>query len=296
MSIEDASGAGAAKFFADFKNLAALKADAKAQTPASVKAAAKQFESLFTQMMLKSMRAATPTDGDSYFSSDQEKFYQEMFDQQMSVQMSQGKGLGLADMLVQQLMRNGDAAAHGAMAIGAGSSVPTASTSAWPPRSREDFVKQLLPAAQEAGARLGVDAHTLIAHAALETDWGRAVPAGANGTSSFNLFGVKTGSSWSGQRVAADTTEYVSGQAVAKRDNFRSYSSPAESVRDYASLLSGNPRYSAALGTGSNTAAFATALQRGGYATDPNYAAKLTAVARSLKFEQPLPLTGGDAV
>ena len=157
-------------------------------------------------------------------------------------------------------------------------------------------MRELLPAAQEAGAQLGVDPHTLIAHAALETDWGRSMPSAQDGTPSFNLFGVKAGNAWTGQQVASDTTEYEAGKLVATRDNFRAYASPADSVRDYATLLSGNPRYSGALGTGTDAAAFAAALQQGGYATDPNYATKLAAVARTLKSAQYRSITSGRAV
>ena len=313
MSIDEASGSAAARFYADFRGLAALRKDAKAQTPESVRAAARQFESLFTQMMLKSMRAATP--GDSLFSSDQENFYRDMFDQQMSVQLSQGKGLGLADMLVQQLMRNGVAGAAAAAGSGAASStatgagalqgagavprsgadsLPIATNNAWP-QSRADFVNALMPAAQQAGAQLGVDPHTLIAHAALETNWGRSIPSTEQGGSSFNLFGVKAGASWAGPEASAATTEYVAGQPVSMRDEFRAYASPADSIKDYAALLRTSPRYAAALGTGSDTAAFATALQRGGYATDPDYAAKLVAVAQSLKSGDVRSLTSGRA-
>jgi len=300
MSIDGASDAAAARFYADFQGLAALRKDAKSQTPESVRAAARQFESLFTQMMLKSMRAATP--GDSLFSSDQENFYRDMFDQQLSMQLSQGKGLGLADMLVQQLMRTAGATGAGAdpgsnalgsaPAAAAGGVPPTAASGAWP-QSRADFVNTLMPAARAAGEQLGVDPHTLIAHAALESDWGRSIPATAQGANSFNLFGVKASTAWDGPQARAMTTEYIEGQPVVTHGQFRAYASPAESIRDYAALLRMSPRYAGALGTGSDTAAFASALQQGGYATDPHYAAKLIAVAESLKSGGEQPLTSG---
>ncbi|MEP7311675.1 MAG: glucosaminidase domain-containing protein [Pseudomonadota bacterium] len=287
-------------FYADPQGLTALKREARAQSPEALRETAKQFESLFTSMLLKSMRAATPKD--SLFGSDQQDFYQDMFDQQLSTQLSKGKGLGLADMLVQQLMRGGvtdEAAATPAVAPAAstsaapGAAKPTAGT--WPPATREDFVQALLPAATRVGEQLGVDPSTLIAHAALETGWGKSLPQTADGGCSYNLFGIKAGASWGGARVEAVTTEFAKGKAESQQAQFRAYSSPEECLQDYASLLGGNGRYAGALGTGSDAAAFAGALQRGGYATDPDYAQKLTHVARDLKLRMTLPITSGDA-
>ena len=282
-------------FYADPQGLSALRQDAKTQSPSALRETAKQFESLFTTMMLKSMRAATPKD--SLLGSDQQDFYQDMFDQQLATQLSKGKGLGLADMLVQQLLRGGLSAptagtppAGPAPATAAGA--PT--TANWPPASRQDFVDALLPAATAAGQKLGVDPGTLIAHAALETGWGKSMPRNADGSCSFNLFGIKAGAGWTGAQAVSPTTEFVNGQPQTQQASFRSYASPADCLQDYASLLSARQRYASALGTGSDASAFAGALQRGGYATDPQYAAKLTAVARELKSWTAAPLTLGD--
>jgi flagellar protein FlgJ len=300
--------------YADPRALASLKLDAKSQSPQALREAARQFESLFTQMMLKSMRAATPQD--SLLGSDQQQFYQEMYDQQMSVQLSKGRGMGLADMLVRQLMQNGDAATEapvldtrldkaaapqtplplpqspGSIALPAAGK-PTAAN--WPPATREEFIQALLPAAKEAGQQLGVDPSTLIAHAALETGWGKSLPVGADGSCSFNLFGIKAGRSYSGEQVTAVTKEFDNGALQTTRAQFRAYASPADCLKDYAQLLSGSDRYASALGTGADSTAFATALQRGGYATDPNYASKLSSIARELKLQIDQPLTVGDA-
>ena len=175
-----------------------------AQAPESIRKTAAQFESLFTTMMLKSMRAATP--GDDLFGSDQQDFYQDMFDQQLATQLSKGKGLGLADMLVQQLMRGAASEAEAAPQV----VTPTARN--WPPATREDFVQALLPAATKAGEKLGVDPSSLIAHAALETGWGKSMPAAADGSCSFNLFGIKAGASWNGAAVTAVTAEVEHGK------------------------------------------------------------------------------------
>jgi flagellar protein FlgJ len=145
---------------------------------------------------------------------------------------------------------------------------------------------------------LGVDPRHLIAQAALETHWGQAVPRDASGRSSNNLFGVKSAGNSGSAAVSARTTEYAGGAAVSEVAQFRSYDSPSASVKDYVALLRANPRYAAALNTGSDTHAFASALQQGGYATDPNYARKIAAIAGaldvhtvSLKSASDLPIT-----
>jgi len=266
-------------FYADPKGLGALRHDARVQTPAAIKETAKQFESLFTSMLLKSMRAATPKD--SLSGSDQQSFYQDMFDQQIATQISRGKGLGLADMLVQQLMRN-SASAAAAPAVQPAANSPPPTTKSWPPATKADFVTALLPAATAAGQKLGVDPQTLIAHAALETGWGKSMPRNADGSCSFNLFGIKAGSSWQGPVANSVTTEFRAGVAGRETANFRSYASPEACLNDYAAMLASKPRYGAALGTGSDVTAFASGLQRGGYATDPHYVSKLSAVARQM--------------
>lgn len=286
-----------ANFYADFKALSALKLDAKSDEQKALRGAAQQFESLFTAMMLKNMRAATSSIGGTDHSSEMD-LYQSMFDQQISTQMSKGKGLGLADMLVQQLTRTGlvkggssattppaDAAQATSSMSGASSAVqPTTSTStkATPTSTPADFVQAVWPHAQIAAQRLGVDPATLVAHAALETGWGKHVPCNSDGSSSFNLFGIKASSNWNGDSVGAHTLEFEQGTAVKRVQRFKSYDSPAECFADYASLLSNSPRFGAANNSGANVNQFAHALQKGGYATDPQYANKLKAVAQSV--------------
>ena len=296
-----------ASFYADPASLTALKRGAAKQTPEAIRETAKQFESLFTTMMLKSMRQATPRDADSLFGSDQQDFYQDMFDQQLSVQLSKGKGLGLADVLVRQLMQSAGAvdptAAAGATGAGTASTQssaasPSAASSArtanWPPRSREEFVAAVMPAARAAAEQLGVDPAAVVAHAALETGWGQHMPAASSGAPSFNLFGIKSGAKWQGASVNAATQEYVAGNMQDVTAGFRTYDSPTQSIGDYADFLQSNPRYAAALGTGSDIHAFASALQRAGYATDPDYARKLTAVADELKSRFGRPISAGE--
>jgi flagellar protein FlgJ len=282
-----------ASFYADPASLNGLKQGAATQSPQALREAAHQFESLFTNMMLKSMRSATGED--PLFGSDQADFYQDMFDQQLAVQLGKGKGLGLADMLVRQLMGGTVAAPDGPAANQAGAvGGANATTPGWD--NKDDFVSAIRPAATRAARELGVDADTIIAHAALETGWGQSMPAGANGQPSFNLFGIKAGGGWGGASTHSRTHEFSRGQMQPVSASFRAYDSPEQSVQDYVKLLSGNPRYAAALGTGSDVAAFARGLADGGYATDPDYVAKLTAVAARLKSGNSLPLNTTNAI
>ena len=258
-------------YYADFNGLEGLKKGAKADDPKAIRAAAQQFESLFTNMMLKSMREAKL--GQGLGDTQESDLYQDMYDQQLSLKMAQGKGIGLADMLVQQLTRNSAAKAA------AGSASPAAASNA----DRISFVKSLEPYAEHAASQLGVSSDTLIAQAALETGWGQHVPASSNGSSSFNLFGIKAGGGWNGDAVSAQTTEYSLGSSSSISQPFRAYSSVQQGVNDYVTLLQRSSHYQRALGTGDDVSAFGSALARGGYATDPVYVQKLQATAASVK-------------
>jgi flagellar protein FlgJ len=199
--------------------------------------------------------------------------------------MSQGKGLGLADMLVQQLTRNrATHAAAGAASTPAASAAPTGAAGAPPSTGdRISFVKSIEPYATQAARQLGVAPDTLIAHAALETGWGQHVPVASTGASSNNLFGIKATGGWSADSVNSLTTEVVNGQAARVPQSFRAYSSVQQGVNDYVTLLQRNPRYAQVLGTGANISAFANGLARAGYATDPDYAQKLQATAAAVR-------------
>jgi flagellar protein FlgJ len=273
----------APRFYADFNGLAALKSSGNSSNPAALREAARQFESLFTSMVLKSMREANlgPGLGDS----DATSTYQEMYDQQLAVQMSQGKGLGLADMLVQQLTRsglNGSAATSGTQA-GSATSAPSATSAVPSIAQRVSFVQRIQPLANEAASQLGVAPDTLIAQAALETGWGQHLPTSTNGTTSANLFGIKAGGGWQGATAEASTVEYTDGAASTTSAQFRAYDSTESSARDLVSLVGSTPRYAAALGTGSDVGAYAAGLKQGGYATDPDYVKKMVATAQSLQ-------------
>ncbi|NHZ62826.1 glycoside hydrolase family 73 protein [Massilia genomosp. 1] len=145
------------------------------------------------------------------------------------------------------------------------------------------FLDQIAPWAREAGERLGVAPQLVSAHAALESGWGQRPLRQAEGASTHNLFGIKAGASWQGEVSDNATTEFEHGTAVKKTERFRSYPDQAAAFRDYAQMLLDNPRYAAAIGTGSDAGAFAQGLAKGGYATDPAYAAKLTKLAARLQ-------------
>jgi flagellar protein FlgJ len=246
----------------DQSALASIKRQARSNDPAALKAAAQQFEAMFLQMVLKSMRDATPKEG--LLDNDQTRLYESLLDQQMSQVLASKGGTGLAKIIESQLSRN----------AAAGASIePTPTTGG--------FVEKMMPHAAEASRTSGIPARFIVAQAALETGWGRAEPRGVDGQRSYNIFGIKAGTNWNGPTVEATTTEFVDGVAQQRVERFRAYGSYAEAFKDYASLLAGNPRYATALGS-RDAAGFAQGLARAGYATDPAYAEKLTRIINSL--------------
>lgn len=306
-------------------------APAQATPRADVEKAARELETQFAHMLIKSMRSASPGNalgGDTR--------YRDMYDQQLARELSKGRGLGLAPIIMRQLEGRAAAGtgAPGAMPLPVpGSAAPALPLStatatpamlplaptrsgvsmpgmdlhayaAPPPSQRtpeaaaatddaaldasspEAFVRSIWPQAQKAAAELGVPAKALVAQAALETGWGRRL-AGRKDASSLNLFGIKATGGWKGGRVSARTHEFVGGKRVDERADFRAYGSVAESFADYARLI-GKDRYAAARGTGNDVHRFASALQKAGYATDPSYAAKITAIANGATLNRAL--------
>lgn len=267
---------GAAALASDARALDALRAQAKADPDKALKQAAGQFEALFMQMLLKSMRDAVPQFNP--LESDASRVYTGMLDQQLSQTLS-GKGLGLADMMIRQLSQKKTAAADktaGVQKLERAATDVQAST-----RAPQEFVDRMLPHALEAGQASGVPARFILGQAALESGWGKGEIRAADGTPSHNLFGIKAGANWTGRTVSVATTEYVDGRARKQVEKFRAYDSYSDGFRDYARLIANNPRYAAALKPSNDAAAFARGLARGGYATDPAYAAKLTRVINS---------------
>jgi flagellar protein FlgJ len=292
------------RFALDAQSVDKLRLQSKQEPDAALKAVAQQFESIFMNMLLKSMREATPQEG--LFDSEQSKLYTQLFDQQLVQKLSTGKGIGLADMMIKQLTRSGMAVADQAQEKMSPSSfapgqykqadsvvpilpqvIENKQSTAPAFKTPKEFVDAMWPHAVEAGKELGVAPQLLLAHAALESGWGRRQILGADGKSSHNLFGIKAGAKWDGDIVNAATTEYSNGVPQNKREPFRAYASYAESFQDYAGLLQGN-RYREVLGQEGDAAGFARALQQAGYATDPMYASKLARVANSETMRQAL--------
>ena len=287
----------------DPNGLAGLKRAAKegAPSPATLKQVAQQFEALFMQMMLKSMREASF--GDDLFESDQGNFYRDMYDQQLALTLAKQQGIGITDVLVRQL--------GGSRATGSGGAstldtvlasvqrqlqVSAADTAAT--RDPQAFARALWPHVERAGRNLGVAPEAILSVAALETGWGSAAIRQADGSNAYNYFGIKAGSDWPGARVSAATREYLDGQAVTRKEQFRAYGSIGEGVADFVRFVRDNPRYRAALGQ-NDPQAFVAALADAGYATDPDYARKAGAILagdtlrnalQALKFSGPGPL------
>jgi flagellar protein FlgJ len=314
----------------DTNSLSSLKKSAKENSPEAIKGVAKQFEAIFINMMLKSMREASPQDG--VFNTEQNKLYTSMFDQQLSQKLSSGKGIGLADVLVKQLskaagiqtdtIKPGDepisskalglnrfdpnisskVSAYTSVASMYGSTKPTPSFMDKVSKlfnSLEDagdamassvgnavketvssFTNKMSSYAQQASNATGLPAQFMLGQAALETGWGKKEIKGADGTQSNNLFGIKAGGSWTGKTVSAVTTEYINGEKQTRVEKFRAYDSYADSFKDFANLISSNPRYQNVLNNLSNVNSYADAMAKAGYATDPDYAKKLASVIK----------------
>lgn len=286
--------------YTDLGGLSALRAQAEQGTQRALPDAARQFEAIFIHILLKSMRAAEL--GEGFMDTETTRFYRDMFDQQLSVELSKDQGIGIAEMLVKQL---GGPPAEGEAVpltqdLRTVRSPLSASRIDWKPGSAREFLAALVPHAREVGKQLGVDPRFIMAQAALETGWGQHQIRHPNGRTSFNVFGIKAGSQWQGSRVEVPTLEFRNGKAFRTQADFRAYGSLGESVKDYGRLLSGSERYRPVLATGGDATAFTQALQDAGYATDPQYAEKIRGILRGetfnnalakLKMNPPEPLT-----
>ncbi|MBD9416484.1 flagellar assembly peptidoglycan hydrolase FlgJ [Pseudomonas sp. PDM16] len=152
--------------------------------------------------------------------------------------------------------------------------------------SAAEFVETMLPLAEEAAQKIGVDARYLVAQAALETGWGKSIIRQSDGSSSHNLFGIKSHGGWEGDSARVLTTEYQGGKAVKEAASFRAYDSYQQSFNDYVSFLQGNGRYQDALAVTDKPESFVRELQEAGYATDPQYARKIAQIARQMQTYQ----------
>src|SRR5450830_1967316 len=280
----------------DSRSLGNLKMSVKDNSPESIKSAAKQFEALFMNMMLKSMRQAGGQNGP--FDSEQTRTFTSMLDQQLTQNMS-NRGIGLADALVKQLTNNAmnqalgnsdESSSVSSNLRGINSykdtlklepqSVSTTKSAISTPNHVKEFQEKLEAHAEEASRATGIPAKFMLGQAALETGWGKREIIGRDGSSSHNLFGIKATADWKGKVTQAVTTEYVNGKPQTRVENFRAYDSYADSFKDYAQLITGNKRYEKVLASAGDASSFAQGLQKAGYATDPNYAAKLTKIIK----------------
>ena len=299
--------------YTDFSGLANLRRNARQDPEGSLRAVAQQFEAIFMQLVLKSMRDASM--GDTMFDSEQSDMYREMYDKQIAMSLSEKGGLGIADALVRQLSRQ-PTQPHGAEASASGSAaasmlpamdgaakpllnfdrgqslvsmargealtpeLPQASAGQWFEEPLQ-FVHAIWDHAKHAATALGTVPEVLVAQAALETGWGQRMLPGADGGSSNNLFGIKADERWEGERVAAQTLEFREGVMAQERASFRAYPSLGASFSDYVQFLKSNPRYRNALAESGDPQRFVAGLQRAGYATDPEYANKIKNIMNS---------------
>ncbi len=260
-------------------------------------AAAKQFESIFTSMLCKSMRDANSSFKSDMLNSQNEQFYRQMQDDQMASELSASGSLGLADMIVAQLSAGQASDAtedkvrsegfdtslqrpqYSGRSEGRASEVQSAHAAKQPVsfNSPESFVTSMKPYAEKAASALGVDSSLLLAQAALETGWGSKMVKNSLGNSN-NLFNIKADRSWKGDKVATQTLEFHGKTAVKESASFRSYSNFEDSFNDYVKFLNENPRYETALQHQGNSENFIKGIHQAGYATDPNYADKVLRV------------------
>ncbi|OHX11573.1 flagellar assembly peptidoglycan hydrolase FlgJ [Chromobacterium sphagni] len=292
----------------DPSHMRSLKAKANSDPKAAARETASQFEALLMNTMLKTMRETKFDDSEESNGMDT---YRSMADQQLVQAMSANGGLGLGDMIYRQIAKQSgfspdeakmhalsssgpslaaqpvgqrmlQAYRNAQVAPGAAAAATEPQAATLPMGTGRAFASSLLPHARAAAQQLGVAPECVVAHAALESGWGKRAIRNSDGSDSHNLFGIKAGSDWQGKTATVMTTEYSGGVAQKRMETFRSYDSYADAFSDYAKVLKGSSRYKNVLNQGQNMYGFAQGLQAGGYATDPRYARKLVDVAASL--------------
>jgi len=290
----------------DATSLNRLKTKAGQDPQGNLKEVARQVEGMFVQMMLKSMREALPKDG--MFSSESTRMYTSMYDQQIAQQLGE-QGLGFADVLVKQMSTgSGESTGDSSAASEADVAVPmrfeSQQINSYQTQAMAKIVRQAVPRPAQSGMTLsgdsrdflaqlslpaklaseasGIPHHLILAQAALESGWGQRQIRTEQGTPSFNLFGIKASGDWRGKVTEITTTEFENGESKKVKARFRVYDSYLESLSDYVNLLTRNPRYTA-VANASSAEQGAHALQKAGYATDPDYAKKLTGMIQQLR-------------
>ncbi len=275
---------------ADAKSLNSLKLQAGQATPAAIKETAKQLESLFMRELIKSMRDATTKSG--LTDSAQGDLGTDMLDQQLAVQMSGMPG-GLSEAIERQLSARmaaqdpAQASPRSAPTPVPATGSPAAAVSQAGETQRADFVQRMGAVAKKVSLSSGIPESFMIGQAGHETGWGKREIRTADGGPSFNVFGIKAGADWRGKVAEVTTTEYVNGQPQKTVARFRAYASYEAAFQDYARLIGNTSRYAQARQQTGSVNAYATELQRAGYATDPAYAAKLSqAINHTLRLQR----------
>lgn len=304
----------------DQNSLNSVKLMGRHNDPAALKEISKKFEAMFVQQMLKSMRDANAVfaDGDM-FSSEEVKFHQEMMDQQMVLNLTSGEGIGLAKSMFAQMQKsygkpvdlNTQSESIKTLDNGFGKSLDKSSDKSMDKNLRgslipvtrikplttttndirsgtktavaqtpEEFLERVKPYAEKAAAELNVSTDVILAQAALETGWGKHLIHDTQGNNSFNIFNIKA-SGWQGKSVTVNTLENKQGITQQERAAFRQYDDYEQSFADYVTLIKTNPRYKEALSAGNDSEGYADALQKAGYATDPDYAEKIKRLINS---------------
>lgn len=288
--------------YTDFHGLARLKTKAQQPDEATLREVARQFESMFFEMVIQGMREAKL--GDGMFDSQEGEMYYDLFDKQLSLELTRQQGIGLGDQLVRQLkgtlrseIQNSEPSPalasthHVGVVRGLNPVTETARAPAapdWRPADKAEFVRDVWPYAKQAGETLGVPAETLVAQAALESGWGRGMLRTADGRPSFNIFNIKADTTWQGERVAVAALEHEQGVLRKVPSLFRSYDDLESAFSDYVAFVRGNPRYTDALRVAGNGREYLTELHRAGYATDPQYVQKITGILDSPGFSETL--------
>ncbi len=336
--------------YTDLNSLQSINDIGREDKDQALRKVAEQFESMFVKMMMKSMRDANKVfQEDSIMHSPQEDFYQQMYDDQLSVSLSGKQGMGLADVIYRQLNQQyGDPTKRedvqwqplddrrknfshaidlqpienkntqlksthekpsfeidssfinkasslelnpdvNSKANSTGESSTDEKIQAF--NSPQDFIQQLYPAAKKIAKEMGISPKAIISQAALETGWGQFMIAGKDDQQSFNFFGIKADSRWSGEKVTVTTHEYREGKRVNEKADFRSYPSIEAGLKDYAQFLQAQ-RYDKAMAAGTDVEQYAHELQQAGYATDPEYAEKISRIANSEMMQAALTSSG----
>jgi flagellar protein FlgJ len=274
---------------------------------------AKQFEGIFLKTLLKTMRMGSHfLDESSPFRGKNAETFQGMLDEQYVANMVDTPGgIGIADMLTMQLggpapkqpLKNGTEIGQipnkytipivGASKVdglkSTSSTKEPASTSA---QMIDEFVSSVWSKAKKAAADMGLDPKVLVAQAALETGWGQHVTKDADGSSSNNLFNIKSGNNTHFDSVQVKTTEYIADTPIKMNASFRKYGSVDDSFNDYVSLLKNNDRYQSAVANAGNPERYVNELSKAGYATDPHYGSKILSIYHGDELNQAMARCG----